>query len=97
MKKTFMFVDSVIEKILVLEDKGSRAPDQSLLLRRHNNVMMRMLKKTVNKFNFYSTVSEENYFTQSSTKTRLYYVILRQDLQNKFLQLEYLDVDSQMQ
>ena len=93
MKKTLMFVDSVIEKILVLEDKGSRAPDQSLLLRRHNNVMMRMLKKTENKFNFYSTVFEENYFTQSNTKTRLYYVILRQDLQNKFLQL---DVDSQM-
>ena len=93
MKKTLMFVDSVIEKILVLEDKGSRAPDQSLLLRRHNNVMMRMMKKTVNKFNFYSTVFEEKYFTQSNTKTRLYYVILRQDLQNKFLQL---DVDSQM-
>ena len=55
MKKTVMFVDSVIEKILVLEDKGSRAPDQSLLLRRHNNVMMRMMKKTENKFNFYST------------------------------------------
>ena len=77
MTKYLMFVDSVMEKILVLEDKGSRAPDQSLLLRRHNNVMMRILKKTENNFNFYSTIFEENYFTQSNTKTRLvYYVIL---------------------
>ena len=72
MTKYLMFVDSVMEKILVLEDKGSRAPDQSLLLRRHNNVMMRILKKTENNFNFYSTIFEENYFTQSNTKTRLY-------------------------
>ena len=72
MTKYLMFVDFVIEKILVLEDKGSWAPDQSLLLRRHNNVMMRILKKTENNFNFYSTIFEENYFTQSNTKTRLY-------------------------
>ena len=66
MTKYLMFVDFVIEKILVLEDKGSRAPDQSLLLRRHNNVMMRILKKTENNFNFYSTIFEENLFTQSN-------------------------------
>ena len=72
MTKYLMFVDSVMEKILVLEDKGSRAADQSLLLRRHNNVMMRILKQTENNFNFYSTIFEENYFTQSNTKTRLY-------------------------
>ena len=67
MTKYLMFVDSVMEKILVLEDKGSWAPDQSLLLRRHNNVMMRILKKTENNFNFYSTIFEENLFTQSNT------------------------------
>ena len=59
MTKYLMFVDSVMEKILVLEDKGSRAADQSLLLRRHNNVMMRMMKKTDNKYSFYSTLPNQ--------------------------------------